>query len=113
MNRDPMLPPADEPAAIRALLEALRRQRTLPADLDSHTLAGWLDGTLPPDEAARVEETLLDHPDLRRALATARLAQLETVPAAELDRLVALVPPAPAAAVIAFPASATTKRWHY
>jgi hypothetical protein len=116
MNDTPMPPPEDDPdpATLRALLERLRRQPSSAVPSDAE-LARWLDGTLAPDEAARIEEIFLQHPELRRALMAARLGQPEEVPVAELDRLVALVPPSATrgAPVIPFPISPAAQRRHY
>lgn len=102
-----MNPPDHEPAAIRALLETLHRQqgeRALPSAGD---LVGWLEGTLPADRAATVEEALTRLPELRRALAAARLGREEAVPPAELAALESLVP----SAVVPFPAPQRASRW--
>ena len=91
MKDAPMNPPDHDPAAIRALLDALRRtqgEREVPSVDD---LVGWLEGTLPADRAAMVEAALARQPELRRALAAARLAREEAVPAGELAALENLV----------------------
>lgn len=91
MKDESMNPPDHDPAAIRALLETLHRQqgeRAIPAVDD---LVGWLEGTLPADRVAAVETALTQQPELRRALAAARLRHEEDVPVAELAALENLV----------------------
>jgi anti-sigma factor RsiW len=108
MKDEPMNPPDHDPAAIRALLETLQRQQGQRAIPTTDDLVGWLDGTLPADRRAAVKEALTQQPELRRALAAARLGREEAVPAAELAALERLVP----APVVAFPVAAQRgSRW--
>jgi hypothetical protein len=93
MNDDLMNPPDDDPAAIRALLENLRRQQGAQAVPDFDDIVRWIDGVLPPERTAAVDAALARNPELRRALVTARLGHEETVSAAEIDRLDRLVIP--------------------
>jgi hypothetical protein len=96
-----MKPSDDTPAAVRALLDALRRQRGARPEPDDDVLRRWLDGTLPPERTAELDLLLADHHDLRVALATARLRLTDPVPADEMARLVALDPSDAGGAVVA------------
>lgn len=108
MKDEPMNPPDHDPAALRALLETLHRQQGGGAIPSHDELVGWLEGTLSAERSAAVEAALTAQPELRRALAAARLAREEAVPAAELAALEGLV----TAPVVPFPASAArTPRW--
>ncbi|MBL9206719.1 MAG: hypothetical protein JNN01_16640 [Opitutaceae bacterium] len=103
-----MKPSDDTPAAVRALLDALRRQRGARPEPDEDTLRRWLDGTLPPERAAELDLLLADHRDLRVALATARLRLTDPVPSEELARLESLVPIDAGGTVVAFPPAAAS-----
>jgi hypothetical protein len=91
MKDEPMPLPDDEPATIRALLETLHRQQVGGIALTEDDLIRWLEGTLSAERMAAVEATLVHQPELRRALAAARLRHEDALPAAELAALEALV----------------------
>lgn len=105
MNHDPMNPPDENRAAIRALLETLHRQQGAVAIPNTDELVRWLDGTLPAERAAAVELALARHPELRHALTALRLGHEESVPTDELARLEHLVPARIAAEVAPFPST--------
>jgi hypothetical protein len=108
MKDEPMNPPDDSRAAIRALLGTLPRPQGARALPPADELVGWLEGTLSAERAAVVEAALAQEPELRRALTAASLRHEEAVPPAELAALEALVP----APVVAFPAAAQRgSRW--
>ena len=109
MTPDPMKPSDDTPAALRALLEALRRQRGARPDPDPDVLRRWLDGSLPVEQAADMDQLLNHDPELRRALTSARLGLTDPVPAAELARIEALVPGGSPGTVVAFPVTVRTR----
>ncbi len=111
MKDEPMNPPDHDPAAIRALLDTLPRPQGERAIPTADDLVGWLEGTLPVDRLAAVEAALAQQPELRRALAAARLAHEENVPAAELAALENLVI-AQVVPVVPFPvAPSRASRW--
>lgn len=102
-----MNPPDHDRAAIRALLDSLSLPQGAGAIPACDDLVGWLEGTLPADRVAAVEAALTQFPELRRALAAARLAREEVVPSAEMATLEGLVP----APVVAFPVTAKGRKW--
>jgi hypothetical protein len=108
MNEESMNLPDYDPDAIRALLETLQRQQGEGAIPAAEDLLGWLEGTLSAERAAAVEASLARLPELRRALAAARLGREEAMPPAELAKLEGLV----IAPVVPFAAEAErTPRW--
>ena len=102
MKDDPMTPPDNNRAAIRALLETLPRQQGSHADPTSDDLLHWVEGTLEPSRSTFVESALARTPALRHALTALRLGEEEPVPADELACLESLID-ARAGKVVPFP----------